>query len=1224
MRGAMEKGEGSAYAKYFDIDWKEKLMAPFLGSALDEVLEKNELSIVEENGKHFVQYFKIRFPLRPGSLERGDIRNILDAQHYRLCHWQETDHQINYRRFFTINSLICLNIHDKNVFEDYHRLVKELVAEGVFQGLRIDHIDGLYDPKQYLDRLEEATPGCYVTVEKILQPGEALPADWKADGNTGYDFLALVNNLLTYKRSEQKFTSFYQQLTGDTRPIEAHIIEKKSAILFNHMNGELENLYQVFRNSDLVEKSSLSVTRQEDIKLAIAEMLIHCPVYRYYGNTMPLNDADSQALENIFSQVQRHNNELSNAVDLLRQALLINPREGNTARNGKALHFYQRCMQFSGPLMAKGVEDTLMYSYNRFVAHNEVGDQPASFGIDIAAFHQAMIHRQIHSPYSQNASSTHDTKRGEDSRARLNVLTAIPEQWFQKVEEWQRMNQIASVDIDPNDEYMIYQSLLAAWPFPGTEEPDFKDRFFAYLQKALREAKTNSNWTSPNEEYEKKIRDFVEALLKEGSTFLGSFRTLLNKIFEHGILNSFTQLILKFTCPGIPDLYQGTESWDLSFVDPDNRRPVDYQKRQSWLHELETGYTGADFFRENGEDRYSGKSKLWLTNALLQLRKNYADIFLKGEYIPLNVKGEYKDHIIAFARNYQNNFIVVALPLYTALLVDDSGALIHDWKDTEILLPENASGEIQEVLSGAFLTSHSSIMLSDAFAEKPFLIAKGKLMEKERNAGLLLHITSLPSPYGIGDFGPEAREFANFLQRSGQRYWQLLPINPTEAGQGHSPYSAISGMAGNPLLISPALLVSEGLLNEEELDKYRLHNEGTVQFAEAAANKEEMLNKAFWTFVKDGNRHDFEEWRVRHAYWLDDFALYSILKKHHGGKAWYDWEDKYKLRDPGALAEITDQYHDDLYQVKWVQFIFDKQWSGLKNYCHERGISLIGDLPIYVSYDSSDAWANREIFAIDENGRAMAVAGVPPDAFSADGQLWGMPVFRWEVLKGNNYAWWINRVKRNRELFDLIRIDHFRAFAAYWEVPADSPTSSGGEWREGPGAGFFKAIESALGELPFIAEDLGEVDAAVFDLRDQFHLPGMKVLQFAFGPDMPSSVHIPHNHSSNFVVYTGTHDNNTIKGWFRNADEQTRRSLTEYLGHSVSEEEVHWALAKMAFGSVAKTAILPVQDLLNLDDSARMNVPASAENNWAWRLMPGQLDAATEDKLKHLCWLYNR
>jgi 4-alpha-glucanotransferase len=501
------------------------------------------------------------------------------------------------------------------------------------------------------------------------------------------------------------------------------------------------------------------------------------------------------------------------------------------------------------------------------------------------------------------------------------------------------------------------------------------------------------------------------------------------------------------------------------------------------------------------------------------------------------------------------------------------------------------------------------------------------MTENKRGAGVLLHITSLPSRFGIGDMGPEATVFADFLRRTNQKYWQLLPLNPTEQGQGHSPYSSISSRAGNTLLISPELLVKDGLLNSTDLAEYDLPQEGKTDYAEVERVKAEIFEKA-WANFQQGKgaelRKNYELFCQKEAYWLDDFAEYMLLKQQNESQPWFNWPDEYKLRDKQALQKLVGKNKDQIDKVKWLQFLFSKQWHELRSYCNGLGIKFFGDLPFYISYDSVDVWSHRDLFSLDKDGKMIGVAGVPPDAFSEDGQLWGMPVFLWDKLKETGYAWWIERFKKNMELFDLLRLDHFRAFADYWEVAATEKTAKKGTWKPGPRGELFKAVEKSLGKLAFIAEDLGEINDAVYDLRDEFEFPGMKILQFAFGEEMPESPYIPHNYGENFIAYTGTHDNNTIRGWHRQEGKDHHAQLNKYVGRQLSEDDVPEVMCRLAYASVAKIAILPMQDILGLDEIARMNTPASGENNWQWRLLPGQVTEEAEKQLVDWTWLYRR
>lgn len=496
-----------------------------------------------------------------------------------------------------------------------------------------------------------------------------------------------------------------------------------------------------------------------------------------------------------------------------------------------------------------------------------------------------------------------------------------------------------------------------------------------------------------------------------------------------------------------------------------------------------------------------------------------------------------------------------------------------------------------------------------------------------RSAGILLHISSLPSKFGIGDMGPEAMKFADFLKAGGQRLWQLLPLNPLMSDPSPSPYSSVSSMAGNPLFISPEILVEEGLLTEEDLLEHVLPVTDKADYLNAERVRVVLLDKAYKAFKRNstGNSQDFEAYCRKESYWLDDFALYLALKKTQGQRAWFDWPAPYKNRDQNSLYEFAKIHAEELEKVKWQQFIFDRQWTALKNYCNRSQIMMVGDIAFYVGYDSADVWSNREIFHLNTDGQITGVAGVPPDYFNENGQLWGMPVFRWEVLKKNKYHWWIQRLRRNTELFDLVRLDHFLAFVDYYEVPGGHTNAKHGVWKKGPGKDFFKAVQETLGQLPFIVEDLGDVTEEVFELRDELGFPGMKILQFAFGGDMSTTVHIPHHYTTNAVVYTGTHDNNTTIGWFKNeTGKQQHKNLKLYTGIKPGLKNIHALLTKLAYSSVALMVIIPLQDVLELDENARMNIPGTMGNNWIWRFLPGQLEPKHKKQLKEWTEIYNR
>jgi malto-oligosyltrehalose synthase/4-alpha-glucanotransferase len=1255
LRDVLKKGKLSEYAGFFDILWdtpgNEKLMVPFLGNTLEEEVSKRTIQLAFAENEFAFKYGDALYPVSPASLtkplkaaqasnsiqqeldkinhDKVQLLDLLNNQVYRLCCWKETEQRMNYRRFFTVNGLICLNIQDPAVFTKFHELIISMVKKNIFQGLRIDHIDGLFDPKQYLDQLHKETgDDTYVVVEKILQPDEDIPADWKTHGNTGYDFLAIVNNLFTNRHHERLLTRFYYQLDTTYKTFEQQLRDKKRYILHHHMGGELNNLLQLFLSLQLLPPD---VVPADEMKAAIAEFLVNCPVYRFYGNYFPLQEKEAWHAHRIFEKVRQMNAQLNPAINALATVLLAKPNENDEAFNKKALYFYQRCMQFSGPLMAKGLEDTLMYNFNRFIALNEVGDSPGKFGYDIDTYHSKMKWRQQQWPYSLNTTATHDTKRGEDVRARLNVLSEIAPEWLAQVEEWMQVNAPLKEKgfPDPNTEYFIYQALVGHYPMPGDDAADFKDRMHEFLQKSLREGKVHSDWTAPNEANEKAAKNFTAKLVDEQQPFRKSFEKFHKDVIDFGILNSLSQVMLKFTSPGIPDVYQGTEWWDFSFVDPDNRRPVDYGTRQKFLKSFDNFKPEPTFFKQLWDERYSGKIKLWLTHQLMQLRKQYNDVLTDGAYVPLKVKGRYKDHIIAFARSTKREMLMVIVPLHLATICrrQEKQWQQIDWADTTITIPEHIQPEGSSLLNAIQVPMQGRFAAKDLFRDLPMAIIKAELIPNAREAGILLHISSLSSAFGIGDMGPEAKRFANFLQHTQQRYWQLLPINPTEAGQGHSPYSATSTKAGNVLLISPELLSADGLLSKEDLSNEVVSNSGKTQFDKAAAIRKKVFDTAwknFNTAVHERQQQAFRDFCEQEHGWLQDYALYSVMKEKENGKPWYEWPDAIKNRDKAALNVVAEKNQERLQQIKWLQYIFSQQWKALRKYCNDRDIALIGDLPFYVSYDSADVWSEPHLFRLDEKGNKEAVAGVPPDAFSEDGQLWGMPVFRWDVIKKDNYQWWVNRLKKNIELFDSVRLDHFRAFSAYWEVDGSETTARNGKWVQGPGNDLFNAIQKALGKLPFIAEDLGEIDEPVYQLRDHFQLPGMKVLQFAFGEETGISPHTPHNHSPNFLVYSGTHDNNTSLGWWREANQATKNALKQYTGRSIEEHQLPDLFCRMTYASTARIAILPMQDILGLDENARMNKPSTSDGNWNWRLLPGQITRREIDLLKEWTKIYNR
>ncbi|HVP57656.1 MAG TPA: 4-alpha-glucanotransferase [bacterium] len=493
----------------------------------------------------------------------------------------------------------------------------------------------------------------------------------------------------------------------------------------------------------------------------------------------------------------------------------------------------------------------------------------------------------------------------------------------------------------------------------------------------------------------------------------------------------------------------------------------------------------------------------------------------------------------------------------------------------------------------------------------------------KRGSGILLHVTSLPSLYGIGDLGPAAYEFADFLVETKQRYWQILPLGPTDPVTGNSPYSSTSAFAGNSLLISPDLMMQDGLLTKDDLRP--LPPSRRVAYPEVMAHRERLLRAGFRRFKQDSHRSDFERFRADEAAWLEDYATFAAIKVHLGRRAWGDWPHDVRQRRKAALQDLKRTLAEEIELAEFTQFVFFKQWRAFKQYCNDKGINLIGDIPIYVSDDSADAWSHSEIFKMDEDCRPTVVAGVPPDYFSKTGQLWGNPIYRWDVLKAGGYKWWIARIRHALALYDVVRIDHFRGFLAYWEVPAGEKTAVNGCWADAPAEDFFEILSGVFPHLPIVAEDLGVITPDVKALMKRFGLPGMRVLLFAFGDGSPRNPYLPHNYVEDCVAYTGTHDNNTARGWFEGeARPQEKRNLARYLGCEVTPENVASELVRLAMMSVAATTIFPVQDILGLGEDARMNLPSTPEGNWGWRLLPGEVNAEVGARLAEITETYGR
>lgn len=522
-------------------------------------------------------------------------------------------------------------------------------------------------------------------------------------------------------------------------------------------------------------------------------------------------------------------------------------------------------------------------------------------------------------------------------------------------------------------------------------------------------------------------------------------------------------------------------------------------------------------------------------------------------------------------------------------------------------------------------------------------------MLQTRSSGLLLHITSLPSLHGIGDLGPEAYRFVDFLDAAGQTYWQILPLTPLDPGAGFSPYSSPSAFAGNPLLISLETLADEGFLTADDLSVFAnkpLENVTVSEFdpsegPELAApttlppsslhaawiRKRPLLDKAAEAFLDSATPNqyaDYERFCGMHAYWLDDYTLFSVLQETTGEPFWLRWPDDLKRRDPDALAEKHSEHQRKIDVLKVQQYLFFKQWAELGAYCFNKKIHLMGDIPIYVQLNSADVWTNPTLFKLDDDLEPLYAAGAPPDYFSEDGQRWGNPIYDWDEHERTGFSWWLRRIRHQLSLYSLTRLDHFLGFFEYWEIPADEPTARVGEWIKAPFEAFMQAMYKQFVYLPVVAEDLGAKAGDIQRHLRHYAIPGMRVLQFSFGEDLPTSSYAVHNHTENMVVYSGTHDNNTTLGWFREADDDLRQRISNYVGFPVTEANVVDQIMRLTMQSVGRLAIVPVQDVLNLDETHRMNTPGAGGRSWQWRLEPGQLTDGVGEKLRKLTEMTGR
>ncbi|MEO1295229.1 MAG: malto-oligosyltrehalose synthase, partial [Cyanobacteria bacterium J06636_16] len=639
--------------------------AQFAKALLWDVYQENE------DVREFINQNLATFNGTPGAPESFDfLDDLLSEQFYRLAFWKVGAEELNYRRFFTVNELICLRVDDPKVFAKTHDLIGQLVESGKISGVRIDHIDGLYDPTTYLERLRDRLGDTYIVIEKILETEETLPEKWPIQGTSGYEALNYINGVFCQQENQDAFTQLYQSLTEQTAAYPEQVTEKKRLIAETNLVGDIDNLARFLKRVCQQYRYGRDLTLY-GLRTAIEEVLIAFPIYCTYANQDGISKRDLAYVREAIDQAKKRIPQLLNELKLIEKFLSLefedSPPEGERSQ---WLHFVMRLQQFTGPIMAKGVEDTLFYSYNRFISLNEVGGSPGQFGISLRNFHQFQQQRQTHWPLAMNATSTHDTKRSEDVRARLNVLSELPTEWETAVNTWRRLNSSHKKVVrdrvvpDVNDEYFLYQTLVGAFPFAEDELPSFTDRVADYVVKAVREAKVHTAWLRPDTDYENGFVEFTRAILAAGedNIFLEKFREFQQRIADYGIYNSLSQVLLKLTLPGVPDLYQGNEMWDFSLVDPDNRRPVDYDHRRHELEQLQQA-EDRDWLLQNLLDyRQDGRIKLWLTHRGLTTRQRYPNLFLHGDYQPLKVRGEAEDNVIAFARQWENQWLVAIAP----------------------------------------------------------------------------------------------------------------------------------------------------------------------------------------------------------------------------------------------------------------------------------------------------------------------------------------------------------------------------------------------------------------------------------------------------------------------------------------------------------------------------------------------------------------------------------
>ncbi|MDA2919815.1 malto-oligosyltrehalose synthase [Desulfobacterota bacterium AH_259_B03_O07] len=817
LMDVFEKGRGSEFYNFFDIDWnhqneslKGKVLAPFLGSTFVDCIVHREIKLKYDDHGFTFNYEDLVLPLKiesytsvlshivtPLRTKLGEdhsdyimfskilddiktiskykkkknvasdhvslvkmrlwdlyssssvvrellnenidmvngrnedpesfslLKNLLSEQHFKLSYWEDANEEINYRRFFNINHLIAIKMEDEEVFDQTHKTILRLIREGKITGLRIDHIDGLYDPSKYLNVLRVKTESAYIVVEKILGHDENLPYNWPVQGTTGYDFLNFVNGLFCNRKNKRTFQRIYSSFTGFDIPYENLLREKKRLIITKHMEGDINNL--AFLMKQIIDDNYYNYEIDlNDLRNALIEVLAQFPVYRTYISDDYFTDTDRNYIKRSVEEARSTTPKLSKGLNLVEAILLGEYKDYVRKKDkGNVMNFIKKFQQYTGPVMAKGFEDTVLYLYNKLLSLNEVGSNPDKFGTTLDEFSNFIRDRSRHYPHSMNATSTHDTKRGEDVRARINVLSELPEDWEKFIKASSRLNidrkKILNDKIipDQNEEYFLYQTLIGAFPFEKDELPEFIKRVKDYIIKSVREMKVHSSWITPEVKYEGALISFVENILNpsDDNGFLKEFVAFQTRVSKYGIFNSLSQTLLKITSPGIPDFYQGSELWDLNLVDPDNRRQVDFAKRckdLDYIKKLEI-ISPDKLIDELLKSREDGRVKLFLIYKALQARNRNLELFNSGDYIPLEINGEYKEHVLSFARNIRSSWSISIVPRFLTPIIKEEDLPIGErvWTDTHIVLPVHSSNLWKDAITDRVVQSNSVLLIKD-------------------------------------------------------------------------------------------------------------------------------------------------------------------------------------------------------------------------------------------------------------------------------------------------------------------------------------------------------------------------------------------------------------------------------------------------------------------------------------------------------------------------------